>query len=57
MLSYHWSQDADSTVPRVQAALLLMQLIACTSSWPGAMIETNCYKDLAQVFKYKVCPP
>ena len=46
-LHYHWCQDADRTVVhgryRVQTAFL-MQLIAYTSSRPGAIIEPNCYK-------------
>ena len=59
LLHYHWCQDADSTTIhghyRVQAAFL-MQLIAYTSSRPGAIIEPNCYKGLSQVLKYKVSP-
>ena len=58
LLHYHWCQDADAAVHgryRVQAALLI-QLIAYTSSRPGAIIESNCYKGLSQVLKYKVPP-
>ena len=58
LLHYHWCQDADTTVHgrcRVQAAFL-MQLIAYTSSRPGAIIESNSYKGLSQVLKYKVPP-
>ena len=40
---------------RVQAAFL-MQLIAYTSSRPGAIVESNCYKGLSRVLKYKVPP-
>ena len=58
LLHYHWCQDADAAVHgryRVQAAFL-MQLIAYTSSRPGAIIESNYYKGLGQVLKYKVPP-
>ena len=59
LLHRHWCQDADSTAVhgcyRVQTAFL-MQLIAYTSSRPGAVIEANCYKGLSQVLKYKVPP-
>ena len=58
LLHYHWCQDADAAAHRryrVQAALLI-QLIAYTSSRPGAVIESNCYKGLSQVLKYKVPP-
>ena len=55
LLHYHWCQDADTGRYRVQAALLI-QLIAYTSSRPGAIIESNCYKGLSQVLKYKVPP-
>ena len=53
LLHYHWCQDVDTAVHgryRVQAAFL-MQLIACTSSRPGAIIESNSYKGLGQVLK------
>jgi hypothetical protein len=39
------------TVPAMDAIGFLMQLIAYTSSRPGAIIESNCYKGLDQVFK------
>ena len=60
LLHYHWCQcqDADTTVHGrywVQAAFL-MQLIAYTSPRPGAIIESNSYKGLSQVLKYKVPP-
>ena len=59
LLHYHWYQDADTTSVhgryRVQAAFL-MQLIAYTSSRPGAIIEPNCYKGMSQVLKYQVPP-
>ena len=59
LLHYHWCQDTDSTGVhgryRVQTAFL-MQLIAYTSSRPGAIIEPNCYKGMSQVLKYKVPP-
>ena len=58
LLHYRWCQDADTAVHgryRVQATLLI-QLIAYTSSRPGAIIEPNCYKGLSQVLKYKVPP-
>ena len=59
LLHYHWCQNADATAVhgryRVQAALLI-QLIAYTSSRPGAIIESNCYKGLSQVLKYEVPP-
>ena len=59
LLHYHWCQDADATGVhgryRVQTAFL-MQLIAYTSSRPGAIIESYCYKGLNQVLKYKVPP-
>ena len=59
LLYYHWCQDADATAVhghyRVQTAFL-MQLIAHTSSRPGVIIESNCYKGLSQVLKYKVPP-
>ena len=58
LLHYHWCQDADTIVHgryRVQTAFL-MQLIAYTSSRPGAIIESNSYKGLGLVLKYKVPP-
>lgn len=58
LLHYHWCQDVESACHgryRIQVALL-MQLIAYTSSRPGAILEANCYKGLSQVLKYKVCP-
>ena len=56
LLHYHWCQDADTAVHRryrVQAAFLIHP-IAYTSSRLGAIIESNCYKGLGQVLKYKV---
>ena len=59
LLHYHWCQNANATAVhgryRVQTASL-MQLIAYTSSRSGAIIESNCYKGLSQVLKYKVPP-
>ena len=58
LLHYHWCQDADAAVHgrnRVQAAFL-MQLIAYTLPRPGVIIESNCYKGLSQVPKYKGPP-
>ena len=59
LLHYHWCQDTDSTGVhgryRVQTAFLT-QLITYTSSRPGAIIESYCYKGLNQVLKYKVPP-
>ena len=57
-LHCHWCQDVDTAVHgryRIQAAFL-MQLIAYTLSRPGAIIESNSYKGLGQVLKYKVPP-
>ena len=57
LLHYHWCQNADATAVhgrcRVQTAFL-MQLIAYTSSRPGVIIESNCYKGLSRVLEYKV---
>ena len=54
---YHWCQDTNAISVhgcyRVQAAFLV-QLIVYTSSWPGAVIESNCSKGLGQALKYKV---
>ncbi|KAF8534000.1 hypothetical protein BDD12DRAFT_897299 [Trichophaea hybrida] len=55
LLHYHWNQDVDSSCHgryRIQVAFL-MQLIAYTSSRPGSIIESHCYKGLKQVLKYK----
>ena len=57
LLHYHWCQDDASSSHgryRVQTAFL-MQLIAYTSSRPGAIIESRCYKGQDQVLKFKVC--
>jgi hypothetical protein len=56
LLHFHWCQDTESRFHgryRIQVAFL-MQLIAYTSSRPGAIIESACYKGLQQVLKYKV---
>ena len=55
LLHYHWCQDDASSSHgqyRVQTAFLI-QLIAYTSSRPGAIIESRCYKGQDQVLKFK----
>ena len=58
LLHYHWCQDADTIAyGRYQVrTAFLMQLIAYTSSRPGAIIESNSYKRLGRVLKYKAPP-
>jgi hypothetical protein len=56
LLRHYWCEDKESTCHGryiVQTAFL-MQLIAYTSSRPGALIEQNYYKGLKEVLKYKV---
>ncbi|KAI5789795.1 hypothetical protein FPQ18DRAFT_261175, partial [Pyronema domesticum] len=47
---HHWCEDKESTCHgrHVVQTAFLMQLIAYTSSRPGALIEQNCYKGLKE---------